>query len=82
MYSYNSSGFMRTIIIIALPSSVTFMNQSYVSIQIPNVRHSGAFADWLKFVAAVTYNFCILLFYFLCSCHAMSRTSAETAYSL
>ena len=44
-------------------ASVTSINQSYDSLQIPLVRHSGAFTDWLKFVTAVTYHFVHLLFH-------------------
>ena len=42
--------------------------QWYASLQIPLVRHSGAFTDWLKFVHAVTYQFCLLLFHILFGC--------------
>ena len=43
--------------------SINSINQSYASLQIPLVRHSEAFTDWLRFVPAVTYNFCLLLFH-------------------
>ena len=51
-----------------LPSSVISINQSYAFLQIPLVRHSGAFTDWLKFVPAVTYHFCLLFIHIFLAC--------------
>ena len=45
--------------------SVASINQWYASLQIPLVRHRGAFTDWLKFVPAVTYRFCLLFSFYL-----------------
>ena len=47
--------------------SVTSINQLYAFIRTSySTAGSGAFTDCLKFVPAVTYHFCLLLFLILC----------------
>ena len=60
-----------------LSSRATFINQSHASLQIPLVRHSGDFTDWLTFVTAVTYLYFLLFHIFFVHidqtncCHAI-----------
>ena len=57
--------------------SVTSINQLYTSLQIPLVRHSGAFTDWLKFVPAASYHFYLLLFHIF---FGIARDKSDTSH--